>query len=86
MRSVKEECLSMLILFGEASLRRAVSEFTIHYYEERTNRARATCSLFRPRPRLQPDQAFDAVNVWAVSFDSIVGPHESFDHSGILGT
>src|SRR5215469_5901295 len=30
-RSVKEECLSKLILFGEASLRRALTEFIDHF-------------------------------------------------------
>jgi len=31
MRSVKEACLSKLILFGESSLRRALTEFVTHY-------------------------------------------------------
>jgi hypothetical protein len=30
-RSVKEECLSKVILFGERSLRRALSEYVEHY-------------------------------------------------------
>ena len=30
-RSVKEECLSHLILFGEASLRKALTQFEQHY-------------------------------------------------------
>src|SRR5499426_503855 len=34
-RSVREECLSRLILFGERSLRRALSEFIAHYHSER---------------------------------------------------
>ena len=34
-RSVKEECLSHLILFGERSLRRALIQFQEHYHEER---------------------------------------------------
>jgi len=41
-RSVKEECLSKLILFGEASLRRALTQFREHYHAERTTRAEAT--------------------------------------------
>jgi hypothetical protein len=32
-RSVKEECLSKIILFGERSLRRALSEYVEHYQE-----------------------------------------------------
>ncbi|MDE3161611.1 MAG: hypothetical protein KGM92_22815 [Acidobacteriota bacterium] len=37
MRSVKQECLSKLILFGEASLRRALNEFIEHYHAERNH-------------------------------------------------
>jgi hypothetical protein len=34
-RSVKEECLSRLILFGEASLQHALREYVAHYHHER---------------------------------------------------
>jgi len=34
-QTVKRECLSKLILFGEGHLRRALSEFTAHYHEQR---------------------------------------------------
>lgn len=34
-RSIKAECLSKLIFFGEGSLRRAVHQFTAHYHAER---------------------------------------------------
>jgi transposase InsO family protein len=37
MRSIKEECLERLILFGEESLRNAVSEFIAHYGTERNH-------------------------------------------------
>jgi transposase InsO family protein len=30
-RTIKESCLERLILFGEGSVRRAASEFTVHY-------------------------------------------------------
>jgi hypothetical protein len=30
-RSVRDECLGKLILFGESSLRRALTQFTEHY-------------------------------------------------------
>jgi putative transposase len=39
MRSLKEECLEHLILFGEESLRNAVGEFLIHYHAERNHQA-----------------------------------------------
>jgi putative transposase len=37
MRSLKEECLKRLILFGEESLRNAVGEFLIHFHSERNH-------------------------------------------------
>jgi hypothetical protein len=36
-RSVKEECLSHLILFGERSLRKALTQFQEHYHNERNH-------------------------------------------------
>jgi transposase InsO family protein len=49
-RSVKEECLSKLILFGERSLRRALSEYVDHYHEERNHQGKGNVLLF-PRNR-----------------------------------
>jgi transposase InsO family protein len=37
MRSIKEECLERLILFGEESLRNAVAAFGAHYGTERNH-------------------------------------------------
>jgi putative transposase len=34
-RTIKESCLDCLILFGESSLRKTVSEFVTHYHTER---------------------------------------------------
>ena len=36
-RSVKDECLDRMILFGEASLRRALREYVSHYHTERNH-------------------------------------------------
>ena len=35
MRSVKSEALSKLIMFGERSLRHALTQYTAYYHEER---------------------------------------------------
>ena len=35
--SIKAECLNRLNFFGDASLRRAVGEFTLHYHQERNH-------------------------------------------------
>ena len=36
-RSIKEECLSRMIFFGQASLRHAVKHFMTHYHAERNH-------------------------------------------------
>jgi putative transposase len=46
-RSVKEECLSKIILFGERSLRRALSEYVVHYHAERNHQGKSNVLLFR---------------------------------------
>jgi len=45
-RSIKEECLSKLILFGEKSLQRAVSNFLEHYHQERNHQGKDNLLLF----------------------------------------
>jgi putative transposase len=48
-RSIKSECLSKLILFGEASLRRAVTQFIEHYHLERPHQGKGNQLLFPSR-------------------------------------
>ena len=36
-RSIKEECLERVILFGERHLRRTIAEFVAHYHAERNH-------------------------------------------------
>ena len=45
-KSAKEECLSKLILFGEASLRRALAEFQEHFHHERPHQGKGNVILF----------------------------------------
>jgi len=45
-RSVKEECLSKVILFGERSLRRALCEYAEHYHAERNHQGKGNVLLF----------------------------------------
>ncbi len=45
-RSVKEECLSNVILFGENALRRAIAEYVVHYHQERNHQGRGNELLF----------------------------------------
>ena len=45
-RSVKKECLSKVVLFGERSLRRALREFVEHYHAERNHQGKGNILLF----------------------------------------
>jgi transposase InsO family protein len=45
-RSVKEECLSRVILFGEASLRHALTQYIEHYHHERNHQGKGNGLLF----------------------------------------
>jgi Integrase core domain len=45
-RSVKEECLSRLILFGEASLCHALTQYVEHFHHERNHQGKANVLLF----------------------------------------
>jgi transposase InsO family protein len=45
-RSVKEECLSRLLLFGEASLRHALTQYVDHFHHERNHQGKGNVLLF----------------------------------------
>ena len=45
-RSVKEECLARLILFGEKALQHALTEYTTHYHHERNHQGKGNVLLF----------------------------------------
>jgi putative transposase len=51
-RSAREECLSRLILFGEVSLRKAITMFAEHYHQERNHQGKGNLLLF-PSPDQQ---------------------------------
>jgi len=44
-RSIKDECLSRMIFFGQASLRRAIKHFMAHYHAERNHQGLANLLL-----------------------------------------
>ena len=45
-RSVKEECLARVILFGEASLRHALTQYVEHFHSERNHQGKGNVLLF----------------------------------------
>ena len=57
-RSIKSECLSQLILFGESSLCRAIAQFLTHYHYERNHQGKANLLLFpAPNERQSHDRS-----------------------------
>jgi hypothetical protein len=46
--SVRQECLSKLILFGDASLRRALTEYIEHHHFEQNHQGKGNLLLFPP--------------------------------------
>ncbi len=55
-RSIKDEALSRLILFGEPSLRHALSQSTIHYHTERPHQGKGNVVLM-PSPHQTTERA-----------------------------
>jgi transposase InsO family protein len=55
-RSVKEECLSKLILLGEGSLRRVLRHYEAHYHEERNHQGKDNLLLFPLRTPAVPGE------------------------------
>jgi len=51
-RSVKQECLSKLILFGEGALRRGLTEYLAHYHGERNHQGKGNMLLFPSKNQL----------------------------------
>src|SRR5215467_1131827 len=54
-RSVKEECLCKVILFGERSLRRALGEYVEHFHAERNHQGKGNVLLFPRSPNTRRD-------------------------------
>lgn len=55
-QSIKSECLDHLILIGEKSLHRAVSQFLEHYHEERPHQGLGNNLIEFPEQPLNPDK------------------------------
>ena len=71
-RSIKQECLDQLLLVGESSLRRALSQFTEHYHRERNHKGREMfyCSPAPTRSVRHVEHRFHVESA-SVAFSSI---------------
>jgi putative transposase len=67
-RSVKEEALSRMILFGEGSLRHALNEYLDHYHHERNHQGKGNVLLFPMSSAAARRQARCAVENGSVGF------------------
>jgi hypothetical protein len=84
-RSVKEECLSHLILFGERSLRKALTQFQSIITQNATTRARTTFCFSLPLLGLSPvGDVACAVENALPAYSATTAPHEYFDHTGLI--
>src|SRR5215831_3170619 len=80
-RTIKEECLSKLILFGEHSLRRVVSDFLEHYHQQRNHQGKDNLLLF-PVSALQDRGAIRCRERLGGLLKYYAAPHEFFLHTG----
>ena len=64
-RSVKEKCLSKVILFGERSLRRALREYVEHFHAERNHRGKGNVLLFPRDTNIRREGPVNAASDWA---------------------
>jgi hypothetical protein len=83
-----DKCLSSLILFGENSLPRAVSNYLDHFHHERNHQGKGNLLLFpvaRPHLHLPLSRARFVVGSGsgACSSTTIATPHEYFDPTTI---
>ena len=61
-RSVKQECLSKLILIGEDSLSRVLTEYCDHYHRERNHQGKGNVILFPGKSTGRPGNAIRCHN------------------------
>ena len=68
-RSVKEECLSKVILLGECSLRRALKEYVEHYHAERNHQGSEESGQ-RHELHVLPERPYPTTDVFALRCNS----------------
>ncbi len=80
-RSVKEEVLARLILFGEDALRQALKEYDTHYHQERHHQGKGNALLMLLASR-GGSNPFVLGKFWVDCLHSTPArPHEFFDHT-----
>jgi hypothetical protein len=87
-RSIKSEFLSKLILFGEASFRRVVTQFIEHYHLERPHQGEGNERLSLPSPATITKSWHRPMSrrPRRTAPSSINAPHEYFDPTRTAST
>ena len=78
-RSLKDEALSRIILFGETALRETVNEYLIHYHRERAHQGRTIKSWSQGRRRTSKPEKSSAMNDWVACSSIIIGKRPDFE-------
>jgi hypothetical protein len=63
-RTVRQECLDWMLIWGRRHLERVLDEYVRHYNDERPHRSLALCSPRAIEGRAGPDVATAAARVW----------------------
>jgi putative transposase len=79
-RSVKQECLSKIILFGEGSLSRVLAEYGRHYHSERNHQGKGTSyhSPMWANNQIRSCTRLSVVSDLAVCSNTTGMPHDYF--------
>jgi hypothetical protein len=85
-RSVKQECLSKMILFGEGPLLRVLTEYGRHYHHKRNHRGKAIGCSFRTSEEgpISPAAISSVISDSAVYSSITSAPHEYFYQTGYV--
>ncbi len=100
MKSMKEECLYRIILFGEEGLRRMLNEFVVHNASERNHRGKGNLLLFPSADLSSPAESnateckqrlggilkyYDREAAWAITDEIAVEDRtQAYDPIGVL--
>jgi hypothetical protein len=85
-RSVKQECLSKLILFGEGPPARVLTEYSRHYHSERNHQGKRNRLLFQIGATSNSGRItrLNVITDSAACSNTINLPHEYFDQTATV--
>src|ERR1019366_785537 len=85
-RSLKDEALSRIILFGETALRETVTEYLLHYHGERAHQGLDHRSFCQGQKQTSKPGKLSAANAWAACSSIIIGKPPDFEAASFPNT